>query len=98
MWVFEELERLIGHFKSCMFAFNKQKQITLEAVAKGIAKTAPKYLPNLTPEVLAKIIHIYPTAYSVKLSTKTNKPGNKIEYHYVLTPNFKEGKWADQNK
>jgi hypothetical protein len=78
-----------------MFAFNKQKQITLKAVATGVAKSAPK-LPRLTPETLAKIMYIYPTAYSVKLSTKANKPGEKAEHFYVLTPNFREGKKDDQ--
>jgi hypothetical protein len=76
-----------------MAIFTRKQQITLDAVRRVVAKNAPKYLPSLTPEVLAKIIYIYPKAYSIRLAAaKGNKAGEPLKHQYVLVPNLRDGK------
>lgn len=71
--------------------FTRKQQITLDAVRRVVAKNAPKYLPSLTSEVLAKIVYVYPNAFSIKLASKAGKPGEPLRHHYVLIPNLRDG-------
>ena len=75
-----------------MAIFTRKQQITLDAVRRVVAKNAPKYLPLLTPEVLAKITQIYPKAYSIRLASKAAKPGETLKHQYVLVPNLRDGR------
>ncbi|KAI6183622.1 CDT1 Geminin-binding domain-like-containing protein [Aphelenchoides bicaudatus] len=88
---FERLYELFNEMEQvCMAMFTRKQQITLDAVRRVVAKNAPKYLPSLTSEVLAKIVHVYPKAYTIKLTQKAGKSGEPVKHQYVLVPNLRD--------
>lgn len=74
-----------------MALFTRKQQITLDSVRRSIAKNAPKYLPPLSVEILAKLVYIFPKAYSIRLSVKAGNPGEASKHYYVLVPNLRDG-------